>query len=63
VEDQYPISTNSDVKIELEESSGAKVNSKTGIVNWNLELASGETKELRLIYSVRYPKDLNVVLE
>lgn len=63
VEDQYPISTNSDIKIDLEESSGAKVNSETGILNWNLELAPGETKELKLVYSVRYPKDRNVVLE
>jgi uncharacterized protein (TIGR02231 family) len=63
VEDQYPISTNSDIKVELEESSGAKVNSKTGILNWTLELAPGETKELRLIYSVRYPKDRDVVVE
>lgn len=63
VEDQYPISTNSDIKVELEESSGARVNSKTGILNWELELAPGETKELRLIYSVRYPKDRDVVVE
>ena len=63
VEDQYPVSANSEIKVELEESSGAKVNPVTGILRWELELAPGETKELRLVYSVRYPKDKNLIVE
>lgn len=63
VEDQYPISSNNEIKVELEESSGAKVNPITGKLEWNLSLDPGEIKELRLIYSVRYPKDQNLILE
>ncbi len=63
LEDQYPISSNSDVKIDLEESSGAEINTETGLLTWHLELAPDETKELRLVYSVRYPKDMEVILD
>ena len=63
VEDQYPVSTNSDIKVELEESSGAKVSPQSGMLNWKLNLAPGETKELRFIYSVRYPKEMDLIIE
>ena len=63
VEDQYPVSSNSEIKIDLEESSGARVNSVTGKIVWELNLSPGETKELRLIYSVRYPKERNLVID
>jgi uncharacterized protein (TIGR02231 family) len=63
VEDQYPVSTNSDIKVELEENSGAKVNPVTGMLNWTLHLAPGETKELQFIYTVRYPKEMDLIIE
>jgi uncharacterized protein (TIGR02231 family) len=63
LEDQYPVSANSDIKVDLEESSGANVNPVTGILNWNLQLAPGESRKLNLVYSVRYPKDQNVMIE
>ncbi len=63
VEDQYPISTNSDIKVELEKSDGAQVNPQTGMLNWDLNLAPGETKELRFIYTVRYPKEMDLIIE
>lgn len=63
VEDQYPVSADSEIKVELEESSEAKVNPVTGILSWELELAPGETKELRLVYSVRYPKNKDLIIE
>lgn len=63
IEDQYPVSANSEIKVELEESNGANVNPVTHILNWNLDLKPGEVKELRFVYSVRYPKDMDVVVE
>ncbi|MGM0376181.1 MAG: mucoidy inhibitor MuiA family protein [Bacteroidota bacterium] len=63
VEDQMPVSGDSDIKVELEESSGARVNRKTGLMEWQLSLEPGETRELDLVYSVQYPKDKKVILE
>jgi TonB-dependent SusC/RagA subfamily outer membrane receptor len=57
LKDQYPLSTNKDIEVELIESAGAMNNAELGILSWKLELAPGETKKLRFAYSVKYPKD------
>jgi uncharacterized protein (TIGR02231 family) len=63
VNDQIPVSSNSSITIEANELSGGKVNSETGIVKWDLELKPQEKKELVLTYSVKYPKNMTVILE
>jgi uncharacterized protein (TIGR02231 family) len=60
IEDQYPISKNSSLEVELIESSGATVDATTGKLTWKLTLAGAETKKLMLKYSVKYPKDKKV---
>ena len=57
LKDQYPISSNKDIEEELLDGGGATVNKETGILAWNVELAAGESKKIRISYSVRYPKD------
>ena len=57
IEGQYPLSSDKEIEIELLEKSGAKVNSETGILNWDLNLKANETKTLRISYKVKYPKD------
>lgn len=63
VNDQIPISSNSDITVEAVELSGGKLATETGYVKWDLDLKSKETKELILTYSVKYPKNKNVILE
>jgi uncharacterized protein (TIGR02231 family) len=60
VEDQYPISKNSSLEVELLESSGATIDTTTGKLTWTLNMAAAETKKLTLKYSVKYPKDKKV---
>jgi uncharacterized protein (TIGR02231 family) len=57
LQDQYPLSTNKDIEIELLQHEGASVNEETGILTWKVQLAPGEIKKYRLSYSVKYPKD------
>ena len=57
LKDQYPLSTDKDITIELLEDGKAKVNTETGILTWELKLAPNETKKIRISYKVRYPKD------
>lgn len=52
VEDQIPVSTKSDVKVNLLESSGAVVIGNEGRLKWNLHLAPGEKRELNVNYEV-----------
>jgi hypothetical protein len=57
LKDQYPISTDKDIEDELLESSGAIVNNDTGVLTWRVELAPGESRQYRISYSIKYPKD------
>lgn len=57
LKDQYPLSSNKDIEIELLQSDHAKVNPETGILSWQLQMKPNETKKIRISYKVRYPKD------
>ncbi len=60
VEDQYPISKNSTIEVEMVEASGAVIDPVTKKLTWKLSVAPGETKKLTLKYSIKYPKDKKV---
>lgn len=57
LKDQYPLSTDKEIEIELLQKDGAKVNTETGILTWELDLKPSETKKIRISYRVKYPKD------
>jgi uncharacterized protein (TIGR02231 family) len=57
LKDQYPLSPDKEIEIELLQSDGAKVNVETGILTWDLDLKPNETKKIRISYRVKYPKD------
>lgn len=57
LKEQYPLSTNKEVEVELLETGDASINTELGVLSWKLELAPGEVKKLRFAYSVKYPKD------
>lgn len=57
LKDQYPLSSNKEITVELLESDRAKVNEETGLLSWQLKLDSNETKKIRISYKVKYPKD------
>jgi len=57
LKDQYPLSTNKEIEVELLESTGASNNTELGVLTWTLQLAPGESKKLRMSYSIKYPKD------
>ncbi|MBO9631798.1 MAG: mucoidy inhibitor MuiA family protein [Chitinophagaceae bacterium] len=57
VKDLFPIPTDKEIEVELLEFSGADVDKERSFLTWNMTLKPGETKKLRMSYSVRYPKD------
>ena len=65
VKDQYPISTNKKIDVELlEETTKATTTSEnTGIMTWDYELGAGQSQKITLSYSVKYPKDMNLKLD
>lgn len=57
LKDQFPLSTDKDIEITLLKDDGAKINADTHIMTWDVKLSPGETKKIRISYTVRYPKD------
>jgi len=60
IEDQIPLSSNKEIEIEVEEISEASHNKVSGKLTWKLDLQGGETKKLKLVYSVKYPKEKTI---
>jgi uncharacterized protein (TIGR02231 family) len=60
LEDQIPISQNKDIEVKLIESTEGKLNSETGKLTWDIKLDKAESKTIKLIFSVKYPKNQNV---
>lgn len=63
ITDQIPISSNSEIIVNATELSGGNLNSVTGQVVWELQLASQQSRDLILTYTVKYPKDKEIILE
>jgi hypothetical protein len=61
VEDQLPVSSQSNLKVELLDAGNAKFTEKNGKLKWVLSLAPSEAKKLKFSYTIKYPK--NSVLE
>lgn len=62
LEDQFPVSSKSEISVELDESGDAKVDEATGKVTWRLTVKPGETVNIPLKYTVKYPKDMRINL-
>jgi TonB-dependent SusC/RagA subfamily outer membrane receptor len=66
LKEQYPISSQKDIKVELleKESTAPTVNKEDiGVLTWDFNLAVGESREFKIAYSVRYPKDKKINLK
>lgn len=57
LKDQFPLSTDKDIIIEILDKDGAKHNEETGVLTWEIKLKPNETKKYRISYKVKYPKD------
>ncbi len=56
VQDQIPITKNSEIDVSHGDLSGGKLEEDTGFVEWDLQLSPKETKKLLLKYQVKFPK-------
>lgn len=57
IEDQLPVSQNSEIIVETIEISKAKKDDATGKLTWNYTIAPGEQQKITLTYSIKYPKN------
>lgn len=61
--DQAPVSTNQEIEVNVQASGNAEKNPLNGEVKWNITVDPGKTQELGLKYSVKYPKNRDLVIE
>jgi len=63
LEDQFPLSYDSNIQIEKDEVTGASVNENTGIITWDLKMAAGKISEVAFKYKVIFPAGNDVFLD
>ena len=61
--DQYPVSKEKEIVVDLAEDGGARVDKETGMLRWEVTLNPGELKKLKFRYSVKYPKERILTVE
>ncbi|GAA4293023.1 DUF4139 domain-containing protein [Aestuariibaculum suncheonense] len=61
--DQVPVSKLDEIKVDIIESSKAKLDTDTGELKWEFDISPNEKKEFDLHYTVKYPKNRNLVVE
>lgn len=65
LKDQYPLSTQKNIEVELNEKDTTiptAKNEEVGVLSWEETLNAGETKIYQISYSVKYPKNINLNL-
>ena len=62
IQDQIPITTNTDITIESVDLGKGNLDPLTGIIEWKLDLKTKETKLFNFNYKVKYNKDMNIAL-
>ena len=60
IEDQVPVSQNTQIEVTTLDLGGAKYTKDTGKLMWELELKPNETRKLVYKFDVKYPKDKQV---
>jgi uncharacterized protein (TIGR02231 family) len=60
LKDQIPVSRQEDIEVLNVETEGGKVNTDTGIVEWQFNIKPGETVKKSIGYSVKYPGDRQI---
>ncbi len=60
LKDQYPISTNKEIEVNIMEISNGFNNEEIGVITWQMNIPSGKNEKRRIGYSVKHPKGKQV---
>lgn len=61
LEDQIPITNDKEIDIKVNELSSGELDASTGFVKWKITLQPGETTKKKLGFTVKHPKEKQVV--
>jgi hypothetical protein len=57
LQDQIPLVNSAEIEVKVLEISDGRKNDETGVVDWILNVKPKETKTVKLVYEVKYPKN------
>lgn len=60
VEDQVPVSQNTQIEVAVLDTGGARYDKQTGKLTWELDLKPNETRKVTYKFEVKYPKDKQI---
>jgi uncharacterized protein (TIGR02231 family) len=63
IEDQVPVSQNAAIEVDTQDISGAEMDKATGKLSWTFTLEPQAVKQLRVKYTVKYPKNQSVLVQ
>lgn len=62
IKDPFPVSTQKEIVVNLEEYSKGSINEEIGVVTWQLQIPKGTSEKKRISYSIKYPKNKKINL-
>ncbi len=63
IEDQYPVSKDNKIEVSLDESSSGTIDETTGSIKWRMQIGSGQEATKSVRYTVKSPKNQQVVVD
>ncbi len=60
IEDQVPVSRNTQIEVNVIDTGGARWNKYTGKLMWTMTLQPSETRKVKFVYEVSYPKSKTI---
>lgn len=60
IKDSIPVSTDKTIVVDVTELSKGVLNEETGAVEWELEIAGKASEEIKLAYTITWPKDKKI---
>jgi uncharacterized protein (TIGR02231 family) len=60
IEDQVPVSQNTQIEVTVVDTGGATYNKQTGKLTWELDIKPNETRKVTYKFEVKYPKDKQI---
>jgi len=62
VQDQFPITQNTDIEITKIDLGKGKINDRTGLIEWEFSLKPKASKDIQFSYQIKHDKDQNINL-
>ncbi|MCB9196915.1 MAG: mucoidy inhibitor MuiA family protein [Flavobacteriales bacterium] len=61
IKDQIPVSKTDEIKVKTIELANGRLNDKTGILTWRLDLKPSESKIIKFTYEIVHDKEIEVI--